>query len=139
VRLVYDVERNDRYGRTLAYVYDSQDGAFVNAALVRDGYASAYTYPPNVAHADEFVALQRDARDAGRGLWGACPVAPEPADIPESEGSACDPAYPDACIPPPPPDLDCGDLAARGFRVLAPDPHRFDSNGDGVGCEGAGG
>ena len=55
VRLVYDVERNDRYGRTLAYVFDARDGRFVNAVLVRDGYASVYTYPPNVAHADEFV------------------------------------------------------------------------------------
>ena len=44
--------------------------------------------------------------------------------------------YPDHCILPPPPDLDCGDITARRFRVLAPDPHRFDSNGDGIGCEG---
>jgi micrococcal nuclease len=142
VRLAYDVERNDRYGRTLAYVYriepnDSDEprkGSFVNADLVRDGYASAYTYPPNVAHADEFVALQREARDAGRGLWGACPVEPSTPTTPT--GGACDPAYPDACIPPPPPDLDCGDIASRAFRVLAPDPHHFDSNGDGRGCEG---
>lgn len=139
VRLGYDVERNDRYGRLLAYVYDARDGGFVNAALVRDGYASVYTYPPNVAHAEEFVDAQREARDAGRGLWGACPVTPEPTAVADSGGAACDPAYPDACIPPPPPDLDCGDVAARSFQVLAPDPHRFDSNGDGIGCEGAGG
>jgi micrococcal nuclease len=137
VRLVYDVERNDRYGRTLAYLYDAGAGRFVNAALVRDGYASAYTYPPNVAHADEFVALQREAREAGRGLWGACAVSSEPE--PEPAGGACDPAYPDVCVPPSPPDLDCGDVTARGLRVLAPDPHRFDSNGDGLGCEGVGG
>ncbi len=140
VRLAYDVERNDRYGRTLAYVYrkeSARTGSFVNADLVRDGYASAYTYPPNVAHADEFVALQSEARDAGRGLWGACredPAAPTMPTTPTD--GACDPAYPDACIPPPPPDLDCGDVSARGFRVLAPDPHHFDSNGDGRGCEG---
>lgn len=72
VRLVYDVERLDRYERTLAYLYRSADGLFVNAAMVRDGYASSYTVPPNVAHADEFVALQREAREAGRGLWGEC-------------------------------------------------------------------
>jgi micrococcal nuclease len=142
VRLAYDVERNDRYGRTLAYVYRSgvdQRGSFVNAALVRDGYASAYTYPPNVAHADEFVALQGKARSAGRGLWSACDDQVPGPTVPTStaaSGSACDPAYPDVCIPPPPPDLDCGDIQARHFRVLAPDPHRFDSNGDGIGCEG---
>lgn len=72
VRLVYDVERKDRYGRTLAYVYRLSDGFFVNAALVAEGYAQAYTYPPNVAHSEEFVELARQARDAGRGLWSAC-------------------------------------------------------------------
>ncbi len=48
----------------------------------------------------------------------------------------CDPSYPTVCIPPPPPDLDCGDIGYRRFRVLAPDPHRFDGDFDGVGCEG---
>ena len=72
VVLVYDVDRTDRYGRTLAYVYRERDGLFVNASLVRDGYALAYTVPPNVAHADEFARLAREARDANRGLWSAC-------------------------------------------------------------------
>ncbi|HLG01843.1 MAG TPA: thermonuclease family protein [Acidimicrobiia bacterium] len=75
VRVVYDVERTDRYGRTLAYLYRASDGLFVNAAMVRDGFASAYTVPPNVAHADEFVALNREARETGRGLWSACDAA----------------------------------------------------------------
>jgi micrococcal nuclease len=47
----------------------------------------------------------------------------------------CDPSYPEVCIPPAPPDLDCGDISYRRFRVLPPDPHRFDGNSDGVGCE----
>lgn len=72
VRLVYDVDRTDRYGRTLAYVYRSSDGLFVNADLVAQGYASVDTVPPNVAHAEEFVALAREAREANRGLWAAC-------------------------------------------------------------------
>ncbi len=140
VRLEYDVERTDRYGRTLAYVYRASDGLFVNAALVRDGYAYAYTYPPDVAHSDELVALQREAREANRGLWGACPVGDEPPDEPGgsggSGGSACDPAYPEVCIPSPPPDLDCADVSERRFAVVAPDPHRFDADGNGLGCEG---
>ena len=70
--LVYDVDRFDRYGRTLAYVYRARDGMFVNASLVRDGYAQVDTVPPDVAHADDFVALQRAARNAGRGLWTKC-------------------------------------------------------------------
>src|SRR4051812_22007805 len=72
VVLVYDVDLFDRYGRTLAYVYRARDGLFVNESLVRDGYAVAYPVPPNVEHADEFVAAQREARTAGRGLWSAC-------------------------------------------------------------------
>lgn len=53
----------------------------------------------------------------------------------------CDPAYPTVCIPPPPPDLDCKDIQYRNFPVRRrsdpsePDPHRFDSDNDGIGCE----
>lgn len=47
----------------------------------------------------------------------------------------CDPSYPTVCIPPPPPDLDCPDIPYRRFRVLPPDPHGFDRDGDGWGCE----
>lgn len=50
-------------------------------------------------------------------------------------GSGCDPAYPTVCIPPPPPDLDCGDITFRDFTVLPADPHRFDGDGNGIGCE----
>ncbi len=143
VRLVYDVERLDRYRRTLAYVYRLPDGLFVNAALLRDGYAQVATYPPNVAHVDEFVVLQRQAREAGVGLWSACSgmaltettvPAPSPSTAGGSSG-ACDGAYPDVCIPPAPPDLDCGSLSHRRFRVVPPDPHGFDGDGDGMGCE----
>ena len=143
VRLVYDVERLDRYGRTLAYVYRRSDGMFVNAALVADGYALVATFPPNVAHVDEFTALAREAREEGRGLWSACggepaaaPPVPVPVPPPASPGGSCDASYPGACIPPAPPDLDCGDIPHRRFQVLPPDPHRFDGEGDGVGCEG---
>ncbi len=47
----------------------------------------------------------------------------------------CDAAYPSVCIPPPPPDLDCSQIRERNFKVEAPDPHHFDRDGDGVGCE----
>ncbi len=52
----------------MAYVY-LEDGTFVNAELVRQGYAQLLTIPPNVKHADLFVQLQKEAREAGRGLW----------------------------------------------------------------------
>lgn len=48
---------------------------------------------------------------------------------------ACDPSYPTLCIPIGAPDLDCPDITARRFQVLPPDPHRFDADHDGIGCE----
>jgi micrococcal nuclease len=74
VRLVGDVEQRDRYGRLLAYVYREPDGAFVNARLVRDGYARTLTIAPNVAHAHQFAQLAQTARQSGRGLWRACGI-----------------------------------------------------------------
>jgi micrococcal nuclease len=67
VRLVKDVEEADQYDRLLRYVY--LEGEMANARLVANGYASAYTYPPNVRHADLFVQLEREAREDDRGLW----------------------------------------------------------------------
>lgn len=163
VRLVADVEPVDRYDRTLAYVYRLDDGTFVNLALARDGYAQPLTIPPDVAHAGDFAEAAAEARDAGRGLWSACPddldpvppttppvtdppattptdgpgsTSAPPPSLPATPGEGCDPAYPDGCIPPAPPDLDCRDVPFRYFTVLAPDPHHFDGGGDGRGCEG---
>jgi micrococcal nuclease len=72
VRLELDVEERDRYGRLLAYVIRVDDGLSVNAELVRRGYATPLTIPPNVRHADEYARLARQARRADRGLWAAC-------------------------------------------------------------------
>jgi micrococcal nuclease len=69
VRLEYDVDPTDRYGRTLAYVY-LKDGTFVNAELVKQGFAMVLTVPPNVKFAEEFVSYQRSAREEEKGLWG---------------------------------------------------------------------
>lgn len=67
VRLELDVRERDRYGRVLAYVWVGDH--MVNAELVRRGYAQVMTVPPNVRYQDLFIKLQRDAREAGRGLW----------------------------------------------------------------------
>ncbi len=68
VRLEFDVQQVDRYNRLLAYVY-LEDRTFVNAWLVEHGFAQVMTVPPNVKHQELFLRLQRDAREAGRGLW----------------------------------------------------------------------
>jgi micrococcal nuclease len=68
VRLEFDVEKRDKYKRLLAYVY-LKDGTFVNAEIVRQGYASLMTYPPNVKYVDTFKQLYQQARENNRGLW----------------------------------------------------------------------
>ena len=82
VGLEKDVSEADRYGRLLRYVW--VDGEMVNARLVEEGYATASTYPPDVEYADLFTALQRQARESGRGMWSDCatPAPPPAADGP---------------------------------------------------------
>ncbi len=220
VRLEKDVSETDRYGRLLRYVWVGD--LMVNAELVRLGYALVSTYPPDVKYQELFLRLQREAREAGRGMWaeeatptpsparaiantnarlragpgtqyqqigsapagtaleivarneagdwyqlasGAwifgelvsnAPIVPVAAVIPTAapvvvaptpaptqppaptepaRPSNCDPSYPTVCIPPPPPDLDCGEIPYRRFPVVGADPHRFDGDHDGIGCE----
>jgi micrococcal nuclease len=70
ISLEFDVEPRDRYDRLLAYVWMGDE--LVNETLVSKGYAVVTTYPPNVRYVKRFVAAQREARRAGRGLWAAC-------------------------------------------------------------------
>jgi micrococcal nuclease len=68
VRLEFDVEKRDKYQRLLAYIY-LKDGTFVNAEIVKHGYASLMTYPPNIKYVDTFKQLYQEARKNNRGLW----------------------------------------------------------------------
>jgi micrococcal nuclease len=139
VVLELDISETDRFDRLLRYVWleDGDSGGgwlLVNLRLVDDGFAQVVTYPPDVRYTDLFLAAQRGAREAGRGLWG---YPPEPTEAPgvDPPDDGCDPSYPGVCIRRPPPDLDCAEVSFRNFAVRAPDPHRFDGDGDGVGCE----
>jgi hypothetical protein len=67
VELEFDEEKEDIYGRTLAYVY--VDGIFVNLKLVQDGYARAYPFPPNVKYRDLFSQAEQEARSRCLGIW----------------------------------------------------------------------
>ena len=138
VKLEKDVSETDRYGRLLRYVYVGD--TFLNDYLVRQGFASAFSYPPDVKNQSQFTEAQTEARNNNRGLWGACsgsgltqPKAITQPTTPQSGN--CDQSYPTVCIPPAPPDLDCSDISYRRFKVVAPDPHNFDGDHDGVGCE----
>jgi micrococcal nuclease len=161
LRLERDVSEFDSFGRLLRYVY-LPDGTLVNEALVKTGFAQATTFPPDVKYADRLAAAQQSARDAKSGLWGKCPalvatipqtpatsvgstssvvaqsVAPTPTPVPDAPAASvnnCDPSYPTICIQPGIGDLDCPDIPHRRFAVVPPDPHRFDGDNDGIGCE----
>ena len=67
VRLELDVQKRDKYGRLLAYVYNQDK--MINLEMVKEGYAMIYTYPPNVKYVDEFLNAQKKAREMGKGLW----------------------------------------------------------------------
>lgn len=103
---------DDPYGRVLAVVYCG--GTNANAAMISSHHADTY-----------YVFCSKS--EFGSQAWTGCSSPPPPKD--------CDPAYPDVCIRPPPPDLDCADIPYRNFRVLPPDPHHFDGDRDGIGCE----
>lgn len=134
VLLINDVSETDRYGRILRYIFVGK--TFVNYELVRQGYALAYTYPPDVACSDFFASTQNQAQSSNAGLWASTPVPPTAVNNNSGgSGGNCDPSYPTVCIPPPPPDLDCKDVPYKRFQVLPPDPHRFDRDKDGIGCE----
>ncbi len=59
----------------------------------------------------------------------------EPTQSSVQSQNQCDSSYPDECIPPHPPDLDCGEIEYSNFRVIQSDPHGFDGDEDGIGCE----
>jgi micrococcal nuclease len=69
VSLESDVEKRDRYGRLLAYLW-TEDGRLINRMMVEDGYAVLLTIPPNVKHVEELKDAQRKAREGGLGIWG---------------------------------------------------------------------
>lgn len=150
----------DHYDRLLRYVW-LPDGTLVNLELIAQGYAHELTVDP-YAYQEAFRPAEERARDAGRGLWasdtcagdtdrpadsvpaGSDPraeadinrrVPPPPAQPSSGDRAGCDPSYPDVCIPPPPPDLDCPEIPHRRFTVQPPDRHRFDGDRDGIGCE----
>ena len=68
VRLERDVSDRDRFDRLLRYVY--VDGVMVSAELLREGFARVLVYPPDSRYAQCFVALEEEAQEVGRGLWG---------------------------------------------------------------------
>jgi micrococcal nuclease len=126
VALEFDVERIDPYGRVLAYVW-LPDGTMFNETLVSEGYATVATYPPNVKYVERFQAAQREARAAGRGLWGlgageAEAATPSPAPSPSSGDRDCA-------------DFDSRPEAQEFLQDDPSDPSGLDGDYDGQACE----
>lgn len=119
-----DGQTQGSYGRVIGVIYCN--GVNLNEELLDAGlgYLSS-----------EFC----DSGEFANDLWAVkhgCTSSPVsiPEIIPEIRNN-CDHSYPDFCIPTSPPDLDCGDISQKRFTVLQPDPHRFDGDKDGIGCE----
>jgi micrococcal nuclease len=132
----------DRYGRLLRYVFHGSLN--VNLRLVEQGDATVWFYHGDRGrYASELLAAARRARAEKRGVWGTChtiwnpygPATTSPRHVGVRPSGNCDPSYPGVCIPPPPPDLDCADVKYKHFRVVGRDPHHFDGDHDGIGCE----
>ena len=148
VRVVYDTNRTDRSGRTLAYLYRPADGLFVNAAMARDGFARQLTTPPNTTHAEEIKTAVSEAVSQRRGMWQTCQTttttrrattttnadtpAPGPTPAPPAPG-------PTATTAPAPPDPGPVPNAVQpGALCLAPGaPGQF-SDGTPAVCGGEG-
>ena len=120
-----DLQPVDNYGRVLAKVYCGDK--VLNSELLYNGYANILT---QYCSTSEFSG-EAWAQTYGCGIKKIQPLTPST----QTKENNCDPSYPGFCIPSPPPDLNCGDIPQKRFTVLPPDPHRFDRDKDGIGCE----
>jgi len=118
-----DVQLYDQYDRLLANVFCN--GKSLNSALLYHGHAEIST---------RYCTFSEFSEDFWAQRFG-CAEDVKPIQNIVEQTSNCDSSYPDFCISSSPPDLDCGDIAQKKFTVLQPDPHRFDSDKDGIGCE----
>lgn len=132
VALEFDEDREDQYGRALAYVFLGNE--LFNETLVRQGYAEVLTIEPNVKYEDRFLAAEQQARAEGLGIWGLNGEPPPPQPNPPPVGP--DPPRPPRPEPPPlsaRPDPDPGRKQERrrlfesGGRTSGPLPLMHDS------------
>ena len=141
-------QTTDRYGRTVAEVF--KGSLNINLAMVQEGRAVVYREYLSQCEGDRYLKTEASAKEGRLAFWsqndpimpwdfrkGVRAEAPKPtvAPKPQAASSNCDRSYPTVCIPPAPPDLNCGDIPHRRFKVVGADPHRFDGDRDGIGCE----
>jgi len=119
-------DTRDRYGRLLAYAWVR--GRDLGYQQVAAGLARVYVYDRPFQRLGAYRSAEAIGRRRSRNVWAGCGAPVKP-------GSGCDPSYPTVCIPPPPPDLDCADIRYSHFAVRGADPHHFDGDRNGIGCE----
>ena len=157
VVLEKDVSETDQYGRALRYVWIQADAGWllVNLELIRQGFASVTTYPPDVKYVDAlYTAAQDEAQAAGVGRWAPAPtpvptVAPVAAPIlpiaapivPVAPPASCHASYVGACLTAGIGDYDCAGGSGDGpnytgrVSVVGYDEFGLDRDGDGIACE----
>jgi micrococcal nuclease len=155
VYLERDVSEVDQFDRLLRYVWLTDGAAWtlVNLELVREGVASAKSYPPDIRYDDLYRVAEAEAQTLAVGLWGPTPAPPAlvapavptarptpkptPKPAPKAKPAPnCHPSYV-PCLPIVA-DLNCPDVRAMGLapvRVIGPDDYRLDADHDGYGCE----
>jgi micrococcal nuclease len=124
-----DNNQDPSFSRLVAVVYCEDIN--INEAVIVNGFATIYRSFCDVSEFANTVWAQKSG--CGNNDNSNKNVAPSKDD--ESEPSECDVSYPNVCIYSPPPDLDCGEIEHRNFIVLSADPHGFDGDGDGIGCD----
>jgi hypothetical protein len=146
---------------TMTIVYNADDGPSTSSTTTSSGnnksevqfvfaYDNSSTTPPPVSAAvtaedtgpasaaSQFAGNQSTTGNQSMTTTNMTTTPEEPEEeVSEEDGGECDNSYPDECIPPPPPVLDCSDIGEDDFEVRGSDPHGFDDDNDGVGCETA--
>lgn len=140
VRLEKDISERDKYGRLLRFIWIGD--TFVNDYLVRQGYAKAYRYPPDVKYSSQFVEAEKEARENNRGLWSKCAgtsilysneVSPSPVSITPITNVNCSSN-----------SYNCTDFKTQAeaqnvfnycMKTVGYDVHKLDRNRDGRACE----
>ena len=141
----------DQFGRLLRYVIVGKVN--LNLKLVEIGAATPYFYKGEKGkYSDQLLKAAQSAKAKKIGLWKMCPntkleplkpamtgvgISSSLSPTKTASNAKCDPNY-QGCIPPYPPDLDCTDIKKMGLapiRVIGVDVHKFDGDGDGIGCD----
>ena len=140
-----DRQKGGSFGRMIALVYCGNNSISINEAILSSGFATIYHEFCNISEfatgswATKYCSEKESPKEQSSlspSIAGNESRKENAKKLNVTEnGNGCDSSYPDFCIPSPPPDLDCSDIAQKNFTVRGSDPHGFDLDGNGEGCE----